>query len=183
MKSPPSPLCHQKEWELILFPLPQVSFPFDCLSLLLAWCYYWHGFLAFIIHFYAAIFSLGIVIVGEFILSRCLCVIDLWVADLALHPLLRADLAVDKVTYSQMIDIFIRRGECFKTLSADIYLERGIFPPNTRRAQTHPSRVGRRPKCSPFALSVSLKDAAGPKKATRDWEQQGVFDMTGLGWR
>lgn len=55
-EKPPSSLCHQKEWELILFPLPQVSFPFDCLSLLLAWCYYWHGFLAFIIHFYAAIF-------------------------------------------------------------------------------------------------------------------------------
>lgn len=38
-------------------------------------------------------YSLGIVIVGKLILSRCLCVIDLWVADLALHPLLIADLA------------------------------------------------------------------------------------------
>lgn len=56
-EKPPSPLCHQTEWELILFPLQQVGFPFDCLSLLLAWCYYWRGFLAFIIHFYAAIFS------------------------------------------------------------------------------------------------------------------------------
>lgn len=38
-------------------------------------------------------YSLGIVIVGELILSRCLCVIDLWVADLARRPLLSADLA------------------------------------------------------------------------------------------
>jgi len=46
--------------------------------------------------------------------------IDLCAADLALHPLLRR---VDKVTYSQIIDIFIRRRECFKTFSADIYLQ------------------------------------------------------------
>lgn len=38
-------------------------------------------------------YSFGIVIIGKFILSCCLCVIDLWVADLALHPVLGADLA------------------------------------------------------------------------------------------
>lgn len=88
---------------------------------------------------------------------------------------------VDKVTYSQMIDIFISRGECFKTLSADIYLENGILRPNTKDTQTNPSWVSLQPKFSPFALSVSLKDRAGPKMAARDWEEQGVFVMKGLG--
>lgn len=88
---------------------------------------------------------------------------------------------VDKVTYSQMIDIFIRRGECFKTLSAGIYLEHGILQPNTWHAQSHSSRIGRRPKLSPFALSVSMKDRAGPKMAASDLEAQGLLTMTVLG--
>lgn len=91
MKRRPSRLCHHKEWELILFPLPQVGFPFDCLSLLLAWYYYWHGFLAFIIHFLCRNILLESVSRSEFILSCCLCKIDLRVADLALHPMLSTD--------------------------------------------------------------------------------------------
>lgn len=58
MKSSPSRLCRCKEWGVILFPLPQGSFPFDCLSLLLAWYYYWHGVLPFIIHFFMPQYSL-----------------------------------------------------------------------------------------------------------------------------
>lgn len=57
MKSPP-PFCairKNENWYCFLYR--KSASPFDCLSLLLAWCYYWQGFLAFIIHFYAAIFS------------------------------------------------------------------------------------------------------------------------------
>lgn len=106
-------------------------------------------------------YSIWIDIAGEFILSCCLCVIDLRGCRSRPPPLCSMPTwRVDKVTYSQMIDIFIRRRECLKTLSAGIYLKRGILRPNTRYAQTHPSRVGRGPGLGPFALSVSLKGGA-----------------------
>lgn len=81
-----------------------------------------------------------------------------------------------------MIDVFISRRECFKPLSAGIYLENGILRPNAQHTQTNPSLVGRRPEFSPFALSVSLKDGAGPKTAARDWEEQGLFAMGKWDW-
>lgn len=84
----------------------------------------------------------------------------------------------DKVTYSQMIDIFIRRRECFKTLSTGIYLKRGILWPNTRHAQTHSSRAGRRPKFSLFALSISLKD-----RASQRWQQEAQKSSERLSWQ
>lgn len=111
-------------------------------------------------------YSLGIVILREFILSCCLCVIDLWVADLGLLLFALCGLGGSTRLLIQMIDIFISRGECSKTLSVDIYLERGILRPNT--LQAHPSRLSHRPKFSRFALSVSLKDRTGLKLAARD---------------
>lgn len=53
-------------------------------------------------------YSLGIVIGGKFILSHCLFLIDLWVAlpPPFAHVLLDW---LDKVTYSQMIYIFLTR--------------------------------------------------------------------------
>lgn len=51
-------------------------------------------------------------------------------------------------------------GQCFKTLSAGIYLEDGILRPNGPHSRTNPSRVGWQPRSSPFALAVSLKDGA-----------------------
>lgn len=106
-----------KEPGLILFPLTQLGFTFDCLSLLLAWCYYWHGSVAFIIHFYAAVFCAYYAAIVIAMSSPCwFCVMDLWVADLALRPILSADLTGRQVTYSQLIDIFISGGHHFKTL-------------------------------------------------------------------
>lgn len=60
---------------------------------------------------------------GEFIFSCCLCVIDLWGADLSRPPLAQHRLSGSKgVSYSWVIDIFITGSECFKPLSTGIYL-------------------------------------------------------------
>lgn len=67
-------------------------------------------------------------------------------------------LRVDKVTYMQMIEIFISKGEFFKTLSAGIYLGHGILRPNGRRAQS-------RPKFCPLCLLSWCE--GGPERAPK----------------
>lgn len=123
-----------------------------------------------------------IVVVGEFILSRCLCLIDLRVADLALRPSLGwRRRRVDKVTYSPMIDIFIRRGGCFKNLkrghlsgARHLAARRPTCPSPSIMAGGGVGRGVRRPELSPwFALSVGLKDGAGLKMAARDSSRAG----------
>lgn len=108
MKSSPSRLCRCKEWGVILFPLPQGGFPFDCLSLLLAWYYYWHGVLPFIIHFFMLQYSLGIAITDR--VHSCPVVyarlIWGWLISPS-TPCSELTCRADEVTYSHMIDIFI----------------------------------------------------------------------------
>lgn len=82
---------------------------------------------------------------------------------------------VDEVTYSEMIDIFIRGGECFKMLKRR-HLS-GEWHLAAQRSQTNPSWVSRRHELSPSAAAVRLKDGAGglQKVVEDDWEEQGVF--------
>lgn len=65
-------------------------------------------------------------------------VMDLWVADLALRPVLSADLTGGQVTYSRLIDIFISGGARFKTLKRGICLETELArtPVRPRRSIT-----------------------------------------------
>lgn len=120
-----------KEPRLILFPLIQLGFTFDCLSLLLAWCYYWHGSMTFIIHFMHR-FSLAVVIAVS---SPCrFRVMDLGAADLALCPVVGEALTGRQVTYSQLIDIFISGEDHLKTLKRR-HLSGGRDRPDTRQTQ------------------------------------------------
>lgn len=108
--------------------------------LLLAWLFGFH-YPPFIPQY-----SFGILIRPKLLLSRCLRLIDLQASP-------RAQRLVNEVTYSWMIDIFIRK-QCFKTLS--IYFQCSIL-----WHSTCPNSIHHRWLDSPRSTrlpSISLKD-------------------------
>lgn len=173
MKSPPSPMPSERmRTDIVPFTASQLPIwlliSFISLMLLLAWL------LGFHYPFLCCNILLELLSPAS---SSCRVVYAWLICGLLISPSTPCSVPtwwVDKVTYSQMIDIFIRRGECFKTLSAGIYLDQGILRPKPDMPKTHPSRAGRfqpvYPLCRAWRTEQGPRWQTGKNREGLPWQ-------------